>query len=100
MRMIKKQGLSRVALIAALGVLPLLGQGDRGQITGTVTDASGAVIPDAAIAVIQRDTNTSYKTRSTSAGVFTFPTLPIGEFQVTVERDGFKRYTSNNVMVT
>lgn len=98
--MIKEKSWRRVALIAVLSAFPLLGQGDRGQITGSVRDASGAVVPDASITVVQQETNTSYKTRSTSAGVFAFPTLPIGQYRVSVDKQGFKQSVSNNVSVT
>ena len=98
--MTKKQAWGQVVLIAALSALPLMGQGDRGQITGTVTDASGAVVPNAQIAAVQKTTNSSYKTESTSAGAFTLNSLPLGEYSVTVEKQGFKTYIANAVTVT
>ncbi len=98
--MFKSKSWRRVALIAVFSALPLMSQGDRGEITGTVADATGAVVPEASVVVVQQDTNTSYKTVSTSAGVFAFPTLPIGQYRVTVEKQGFKSSVSNNVSVT
>jgi hypothetical protein len=98
--MTKRQAFGRVALIAVLSALPLMSQGDRGQITGEVRDASGAVVPDASITILQKNTNTAFKTVTSSAGVFALPALPIGEYQVRVEKEGFKIYTSTNVTVT
>jgi len=98
--MTKQKAWGRVVLIAALSVLPLMGQGDRGQITGTVTDSTGAVVPNAQISAVQKDTNASYKVQTTSAGVFNLNSLNLGEYKVTVEKEGFKAYIANNVIVT
>jgi hypothetical protein len=57
-------------------------------------------VPSAHITAIQKSTNASYKVESSSAGVFTLPALAIGEYQVRVERDGFKKFVANNVTVT
>src|SRR5438132_491874 len=89
----------RLALSMALSAVSLLGQGDRGQITGTVTDGSGAVVPSAQVTAIQKDTNSAYKAESTSAGVFTVNSLPIGEYTVSVEKQGFKTYIATAVTV-
>ena len=70
--------------------MALLGQGDRGEITGTVTDASGAVVPGAQITATQESTNASYKVKTSSTGDYTVPALPIGTYPVRVEIHGFK----------
>ncbi len=80
--------------------MPLLSQGDRGQITGTVTDASGAVVPGAQITAIQKNTNASYKVETSSTGNFTLPALAIGAYQVKVEKDGFKAHVVDNLAVS
>src|SRR4051812_24717834 len=89
----------RIALLAMLSTMPILGQGDRGQITGTVTDSSGAIVPNARVTVVQKNTNTAYKVVSSSAGVFTLPSLAGGDYQVTVEKEGFKNSTVDGVEV-
>jgi hypothetical protein len=98
--MTTRQAWGRVALIAALSALPLMSQGDRGQIAGAVTDSTGAVVPDAQITAVQKTTNSSYKAVSSSAGVFTLPGLAAGDYTVTVQKEGFKVYLANNVPVT
>jgi len=90
----------RLCLLAVLATVPMWGQGDRGQINGTVTDGSGAVVPGAQISAIQKTTNTAYKTVSSSAGVYSLPGLSIGEYRVSIEKDGFKNYAANDVQVT
>src|SRR4051794_26584731 len=62
-----------------------------GSITGTVSDSSGAVIPNARITATSIGTNLSSSTLSNSAGVYNLPFLPIGEYRVTVEVTGFKK---------
>ena len=56
-----------------------MAQTDRGVITGTVKDASGAVVPGAQVTAIQASTNASFKTNTTTSGDFTVPSLPVGD---------------------
>ena len=62
-----------------------MAQTDRGVITGTVKDVSGAVVPSAQVTAIQTGTNSNYKTNTTTSGDFTVPALPVGDYQVRVE---------------
>ncbi len=77
-------------LLAVVAVPPLAAQGDRGEITGTVVDASGAVVPTVQITAMQTATSTTYKTVSNTVGDFTIPSLPVGVYQVKAEAPGFK----------
>ncbi len=72
-----------------------LAQTDRGTITGSIEDSSGAAIPGAKITVIHTATNSTSTTVSTTTGNFTIPTLPVGRYDVRVERDGFKTYVAS-----
>ena len=87
-------------LLTAVSAVPLLGQGDRGVITGTVSDASGAVVPGAVIAIVQVNTNSSYKTTSSTAGAYTVSNLPVGDYQVRVDFQGFKSFVADRVGVS
>jgi hypothetical protein len=75
-------------MFAALPVLAQ--QGSSGELTGTVVDASGAVIPGALVVATETATNVSSKTTSSSAGVYTFPTLQPGTYNIVASRDGFQ----------
>jgi len=77
----------------------LLAQTDRGVITGTVKDSSGAVVPGAQVTALQSSTNASFKTKTTTSGDFTVPSLPVGDYQVRVEITGFKTFVANKVVV-
>jgi len=79
--------------------IPVAAQVDRGIITGTVKDASGAIVPGAVVTAIRVDTNTAYKTNSTASGDFTVPSLPVGTYQVRVESPGFKTHVREKILV-
>jgi len=99
MRTKQRMFLSLILLMAA-STVQLLAQGDRGEVTGTVTDASGAVMPGAKITAIQTSTNVLYRTTSSTAGDFTVTSLPVGTYMLRVEKDGFKTHTTGNVVIT
>jgi hypothetical protein len=100
MRTKKWEFFARLILLALFVVIRLPGQGDRGEITGTVTDLTGAVVPGAQITVLQKATNVSYRTITSTAGDFTVPSLPVGGYLVRVENQGFKTSITENVVVT
>jgi len=95
----KRQRLVRLIVLAAVSATALWSQGDRGVITGTVVDTTGAVIPVAMVTAIQKSTNTSFKTTTSTSGDFTVTSLPVGEYQLRVERPGFKSSLTDNVIV-
>jgi len=76
------------------------GQNFRGGISGTVTDASGAAVPHAAIKATEGATGTSNDTISSSAGDFNYTNLPIGTYTVTVTAPGFNTAKYDKVAVT
>ncbi|HTX33721.1 MAG TPA: carboxypeptidase regulatory-like domain-containing protein [Bryobacteraceae bacterium] len=65
-----------------------------GDIVGTVTDASGAVIPNAKITVTFTDTNESHTTVSNQSGQYRFSLLQPGNYTVTAEATGLKSKTA------
>src|SRR5580658_5575064 len=91
-------------LFAVLGVLLLAvganGQTFRGAINGTVTDPSGAVIPQAQVRAIDTATGIEHTTVTTSDGQFAFQDLPLGTYKVIVTASGFPNNTVDNVAVT
>jgi hypothetical protein len=65
-------------------------QVNTGNLSGQVTDATGAVVPAATLTI--RDDNTGYtrEVKSDGEGNYVFPDLPIGKYTVTVEAAGFE----------
>ena len=74
-------------------------QSVRGAMAGNVTDAGGAAIPGASITAVDETSGGKSVTKSTSAGVYRFPDLPIGTYTVTVSAQGFQTKVNKGVMV-
>lgn len=70
-----------------------------GAITGTITDSSGAAVPDAAVKAVNVATNLEVAARTKSNGSYLLPDLPAGTYRLTVTKDGFKTETHTEVLV-
>src|SRR5438045_3015788 len=79
----------RVVSLALLA-LAAFAQDDRGTITGQVTDASGAAVPEAKVKAIQRSTNHATEVTANKEGFYTIPYLQPGTYNVEVSATGFK----------
>ena len=60
------------------------------QISGRVTDATGATVPGAEISTTNGATGAVRQAKSNDLGLYTISLLPPGLYHVTVERDGFR----------
>src|SRR5690242_4396719 len=78
--------------------LPLLGQ-TLGDISGRVTDPSGAGVPDAAVSLTNTATNAVRTANSTGDGFYTFTNVPPGAYNLKAEHPGFSTGITNNVQV-
>src|ERR1039457_892348 len=65
-----------------------------GRIQGAITDATGAVIPNASVTLTETSTNVSLKTKTSSAGTYAFPNINVGTYNLTVSLPGFETYKS------
>jgi hypothetical protein len=65
-----------------------------GIIQGTVTDATGAVIPNAAVTIVEVSTQVTLRTKTSSSGDYAFPNINVGTYSVTIVAPGFQTYTS------
>jgi hypothetical protein len=77
----------------------ILGAATTGSISGTVKDPSGAVIPGATVTATNAATNVQTKTVSDDKGFYSFPSLPVGRYNVKVEEEGFGTQSRNNLEV-
>lgn len=75
------------------------GQAVSGSITGFVSDQSGANIPGTTITVTNTNTGVITKLSADSAGLYNATRLPPGEYRVTAEAPGFKRFRQDHVLV-
>ena len=69
------------------------------SLTGVVSDATGGVVPGAAVSVTSTATNVTLDGVTNSAGYFSFPSLAVGTYRVTVGLIGFKTFVANDVRV-
>jgi hypothetical protein len=74
-------------------------QGDRGTITGTISDPAGAVVANAAIQARHVETGTLYDGASTNTGNYTLAQLPVGTYEVSVAVPGFKKFVRSGLTV-
>ena len=81
--------LSLLCLITMLALHSADAQQTLGGIVGTVTDASGSVLPGVSVKIVDEGTQLTRTTESGSAGSYAFPNLPIGAYTVSFSREGF-----------
>ncbi len=67
------------------------------QLTGVVTDSSGAVVPGAQITASNLDTGASRSAETNEAGSYTIPLLPPGSYKISVNTEGFRTAVRENV---
>ncbi len=79
-----------VFVILLLTAFAINAQAPTGIITGTVSDASGAIIPNAAVTIVDKDTNVSRTATANAAGVYSAVELPPGNYEVRAELQGFR----------
>ncbi|MBM3814117.1 MAG: TonB-dependent receptor [Acidimicrobiia bacterium] len=89
----------RSGMLIALATACLMAQTDRGVITGTVTDSSGAAVPAAKVVATHSATNVAFTTQTTSTGDYTVPSLQVGTYSIRVEKEGFKAAVRSGIIV-
>jgi len=83
--------LRRSALLLAL-LVPAFAQTSTTQFSGTVSDSTGAVVPGANVVATNEATGLQYTLATTDAGLFAFPSIPVGSYRLVVEKTGFKKF--------
>jgi Carboxypeptidase regulatory-like domain len=71
-----------------------------GSLIGTITDSSGAIVPDAVVKTVNKNTGLTRESKSGGSGTFRFDLLPAGTYDVTVTKPGFATPTYQNVTVS
>jgi Carboxypeptidase regulatory-like domain len=69
------------------------------SVQGTVTDSTGAVIPNATVTITNDATLVRQTTKSDGSGVYAFPNIPIGSYRLTAALSGFKTYERTNIVL-
>ena len=74
-------------------------QVDEGSITGTVTDTTGAAVPNASVTLLNTDQGLTLKGMTDGRGTYTFSPVRIGKYSISVTATGFEKTTQQNVTV-
>src|SRR5688572_32260838 len=85
---------------AAIGLLTTAtaaAQAPTGQITGRVTDSSGAVLPGVDVTVTQTETGLVRSVVTNDTGAFTLPSLPLGPYRLEAMLPGFRTFVQDRI---
>src|ERR1700680_4058268 len=85
--------------IVLLCTAALIAQSERGTISGTVRDSTGAVIPGAKVTVTNTATGVVNNLTGNEVGEFTVPNLQVGTYSVAIEKPGFRPSVLNGLTV-
>ena len=89
-RIVRGISIRRFTLLFVLGFFALPALAQEGTVLGTVVDPTGAAVPNAPITIVRSDTGQIRHLTSDSSGQYVSPALPIGNYAVRVEAQGFK----------
>src|ERR1700722_803127 len=84
--------IAALVLFATLTTHSAHAQAGSGRIAGSVKDASGALISGSNVTLVNAATSLTQKTTSNGEGVFNFPVVPVGQYEIDVMADGFNPY--------
>ncbi|HEY1810029.1 MAG TPA: carboxypeptidase regulatory-like domain-containing protein [Acidobacteriaceae bacterium] len=87
-------------LLFVPGTPRAFGQAGRGSVSGTITDPSGAIVPEASVTLLNPATGVALHTKTSAAGLYTFISLNPGSYRVTATASGFTTAQRDNVGVS
>jgi Carboxypeptidase regulatory-like domain len=80
-----------LVLTAVLSAVPAAGQtATSGTVVGTISDPSGAAVPDADLLLSNKGTNAQIVQKTNSVGQYTFPNVVPGDYEISVKKTGFR----------
>jgi hypothetical protein len=89
------------ALVVLVGLsIAAFGQTTSGSISGSVSDAQGAVIPGASVTAAEESRKFTLNTNSDETGRFVFAQVPPGTYTISIELAGFKRFDRKNIVLS
>ncbi len=92
--------LLRLSLLVGSCAVLAFGQADRGNLVGTVADATGAIVPGAKVTITQTATNAATNKSSLESGDYSGVNLAVGVYSIRVEKEGFKPSIRSGVTVS
>ncbi len=85
--------------VFALCAAAIAGAQENAEITGTVTDATGAAVPNATVTITHQATNSARTTQTSGSGLYDFSGLQIGTYNLQVSAAGFKAYAQAGLIL-
>src|ERR1700730_13875478 len=89
----------RIMLGCVLFCASVWAQSDRGPLTGTISDPTGAAVPRAEVVAVEGSSGAEYKANTTETGNFTIASVPAGTYDLTVTAGGFKTYLQKGITI-
>lgn len=93
-----RRSLAGCALALGLSTLGF-SQATTGSLSGVITDPNGAAVPNATVVAAHERTGVRTETRTTEAGLYVFPSLPVGPYNVSIEKAGFRRLARSGIEI-
>jgi hypothetical protein len=87
----------KLLLLCLIASLPALAQTSTAELSGNITDSTGAVIANAKVTAANSETGTSREVTTNSSGFYHFTLLPPGNYNLSVEAPGFRKTVQNNL---
>lgn len=96
-----KNKMTRNLFLVVIVLLPLslAAQDYRARITGTVLDAAGAIVPEAAVEITNQATGLSFTATTNASGVYLIQFLEPGAYKLTVIKGGFRTYVAEGIVL-
>ena len=91
--------LSSIVILWPLTACCLLAQSTAGRFSGTITDPSGAPIPDVSVIAVSAETGQKVAEKTTNQGQFVLYPLPPGIYNLTAQKTGFAMFTISGVKI-
>jgi len=88
-----------VALTFALVFVQVSRASITGTISGIVRDPSGAVIPGVSVVAVNTQTGLKQTTTTDSRGFYSFPELPLGDYEIFIRKAGFSQYEQKGLVI-
>src|SRR5207248_10354610 len=88
---------SLIFILVFLALTNIYAAETTGTLGGTVKDSTGAVVSGANVTLTEATKNTSRSQQTNPDGAYLFTLVPVGRYQVAVERGGFRKYVQSGI---
>jgi outer membrane receptor protein involved in Fe transport len=95
---LRKYSFIYLLLVMSFGThLAMAQNANTGEIKGTVTDSSGAVVSGVSVAILNVQTGVSTSATTNSDGIYDVPAVPIGQYKITFSKNGFSNFVRDGI---